>query len=99
MKHKKCKRVAIGQSLLTQFARMMVPSTGLAIVSGKRAIDQESIWPMTDCLVTPVDSSTVVALFCQMSLNVNFQRFPTLDAGRLVNAPKMSAHHRGIYHF
>ena len=52
MKHKKCKRVAIGQSLLTQFARMMVPSTGLAIVSGKRAIDQESIWPMTDCLVT-----------------------------------------------
>lgn len=41
MKHKKCKRVAIGQSLLTQFARMMVPSTGLAIVSGKRANDQE----------------------------------------------------------
>lgn len=33
------------------------------------------------------------------SLNVNFQRFPTLDAKKLVNAPKMSAHHRGICHF
>ena len=32
-------------------------------------------------------------------LNVNFQRFPTLDAKKLVNAPKMSAHHRGICHF
>ena len=31
--------------------------------------------------------------------NVNFQRFPTLDAKKLVNAPKMSAHHRGICHF
>lgn len=31
--------------------------------------------------------------------NVNFQRFPTLEARRFVNAPKMSAHHRGIYHF
>ena len=30
---------------------------------------------------------------------VNFQRFPTLDAKKLVNAPKMSAHHRGICHF
>ena len=30
---------------------------------------------------------------------VNFQRFPTLEARRFVNAPKMSAHHRGIYHF
>ncbi|MEY8408768.1 MerR family transcriptional regulator, partial [Parasutterella excrementihominis] len=27
-------------------------------------------------------------------INVNFQRFPTLDAKKLVNAPKMSAHHR-----
>ena len=36
----------------------------------------------------------------QMRLtNVNFQRFPTLDAKKLVNAPKMSAHHRGICHF
>ncbi len=33
------------------------------------------------------------------SLDVNFQRFPTLDAKKLVNAPKMSAHHRGICHF
>ncbi len=33
------------------------------------------------------------------SYNVNFQRFPTLDAKKLVNAPKMSAHHRGICHF
>ena len=33
------------------------------------------------------------------SQNVNFQRFPTLDAKKLVNAPKMSAHHRGICHF
>ena len=32
-------------------------------------------------------------------INVNFQRFPTLDAKKLVNAPKMSAHHRGICHF
>ena len=32
-------------------------------------------------------------------MNVNFQRFPTLDAKKLVNAPKMSAHHRGICHF
>lgn len=32
-------------------------------------------------------------------LFVNFQRFPTLDAKKLVNAPKMSAHHRGICHF
>ncbi len=32
-------------------------------------------------------------------LYVNFQRFPTLDAKKLVNAPKMSAHHRGICHF
>ena len=31
--------------------------------------------------------------------HVNFQRFPTLDAKKLVNAPKMSAHHRGICHF
>ena len=31
--------------------------------------------------------------------SVNFQRFPTLDAKKLVNAPKMSAHHRGICHF
>ena len=30
---------------------------------------------------------------------VNFKRFPTLDAKKLVNAPKMSAHHRGICHF
>ena len=30
---------------------------------------------------------------------VNFQRFPTLDARKLVNGPKMSAHHRGICHF
>lgn len=35
----------------------------------------------------------------QGSLDVNFQRFPTLDAKKLVNAPKMSAHHRGICHF
>ena len=34
-----------------------------------------------------------------VSSNVNFQRFPTLDAKKLVNAPKMSAHHRGICHF
>lgn len=34
-----------------------------------------------------------------ISLTVNFQRFPTLDAKKLVNAPKMSAHHRGICHF
>ena len=34
-----------------------------------------------------------------VSLFVNFQRFPTLDAKKLVNAPKMSAHHRGICHF
>ena len=34
-----------------------------------------------------------------VALNVNFQRFPTLDAKKLVNAPKMSAHHRGICHF
>lgn len=33
------------------------------------------------------------------SEDVNFQRFPTLDAKKLVNAPKMSAHHRGICHF
>ena len=33
------------------------------------------------------------------SKDVNFQRFPTLDAKKLVNAPKMSAHHRGICHF
>ena len=33
------------------------------------------------------------------SKGVNFQRFPTLDAKKLVNAPKMSAHHRGICHF
>ena len=32
-------------------------------------------------------------------VNVNFQRFSTLEARRFVNAPKMSAHHRGIYHF
>ena len=35
----------------------------------------------------------------QLTRNVNFQRFPTLDAKKLVNAPKMSAHHRGICHF
>ena len=34
-----------------------------------------------------------------MPIGVNFQRFPTLDAKKLVNAPKMSAHHRGICHF
>lgn len=33
------------------------------------------------------------------SVTVNFQRFPTLDARKLVNGPKMSAHHRGICHF
>lgn len=33
---------------------------------------------------------------CQV---VNFQRFSTLDARKLVNGPKMSAHHRGICHF
>ena len=37
-------------------------------------------------------------VFTQIS-DVNFQRFPTLDAKKLVNAPKMSAHHRGICHF
>ena len=35
----------------------------------------------------------------QELIAVNFQRFPTLDAKKLVNAPKMSAHHRGICHF
>ena len=35
----------------------------------------------------------------EATYNVNFQRFPTLDAKKLVNAPKMSAHHRGICHF
>ena len=90
MKHKKCKRVAIGQSLLTQFARMMVPSTGLAIVSGKRANDQESIWPMTDCLVTPVDSSTVVALFYQLSLKTSDALGPQESQIALMNA---LAHH------
>lgn len=35
----------------------------------------------------------------RLDYNVNFQRFPTLDAKKLVNAPKMSAHHRGICHF
>ena len=34
-----------------------------------------------------------------LQADVNFQRFPTLDAKKLVNAPKMSAHHRGICHF
>ena len=33
------------------------------------------------------------------AIDVNFQRFSTLEARRFVNAPKMSAHHRGIYHF
>ena len=42
---------------------------------------------------TPISESKI-AVFC-----VNFQRFPTLDAKKLVNAPKMSAHHRGICHF
>ena len=40
---------------------------------------------------------------CKVTLseqkNMNFQRFPTLDAKKLVNAPKMSANHRGICHF
>ena len=39
------------------------------------------------------------AIVSQKTLDVNFQRFPTLDAKKLVNAPKMSAHHRGICHF
>ena len=39
------------------------------------------------------------AMAVSASSIVNFQRFPTLDAKKLVNAPKMSAHHRGICHF
>jgi hypothetical protein len=46
--------------------------------------------------ITPEEESS---LFSQAGKVVNFQRFPTLDAKKLVNAPKMSAHHRGICHF
>ena len=41
----------------------------------------------------------ILTLFGFAAYIVNFQRFPTLDAKKLVNAPKMSAHHRGICHF
>lgn len=43
--------------------------------------------------------AALVLLYSGLLLGVNFQRFPTLDAKKLVNAPKMSAHHRGICHF
>ena len=54
------------------------------------------------CIRRPI-FATVLSLFIILAglvaLSVNFQRFPTLDAKKLVNAPKMSAHHRGICHF
>ena len=46
----------------------------------------------------PISSEEKTLLQLAASI-VNFQRFPTLDAKKLVNAPKMSAHHRGICHF
>ena len=46
-----------------------------------------------------ISSSFIPAFIDNFETNVNFQRFPTLDAKKLVNAPKMSAHHRGICHF
>ena len=42
---------------------------------------------------------TIFPIVEDFTYTVNFQRFPTLDAKKLVNAPKMSAHHRGICHF
>ena len=64
--------------------------------------------------VGPITAAMMVVLLCNPTVFkngrdfaaylglapiVNFQRFPTLDAKKLVNAPKMSAHHRGICHF
>ena len=51
----------------------------------------EEDFPMT--VIVKLDSAQAAVS------DVNFQRFPTLDAKKLVNAPKMSAHHRGICHF
>ena len=50
-------------------------------------------------LILIVDDESKIRRLLAQNLDVNFQRFPTLDAKKLVNAPKMSAHHRGICHF
>ena len=53
-----------------------------------------------DVALNKLISNGVIQVPPEDELNyVNFQRFPTLDAKKLVNAPKMSAHHRGICHF
>ena len=49
--------------------------------------------------VTDIPGEWIAAFSGIAAYFVNFQRFPTLDAKKLVNAPKMSAHHRGICHF
>lgn len=58
-----------------------------------------TVWPVVpprvDYALTPTGESIKPIL----TAIVNFQRFSTLDARKLVNGPKMSAHHRGICHF
>lgn len=51
------------------------------------------------CGLLGIESILALTPQAKGRVDVNFQRFPTLDAKKLVNAPKMSAHHRGICHF
>ena len=60
------------------------------------SIDQVEVFKENGDVIGTVKVSGVRSIEAAI---VNFQRFPTLDAKKLVNAPKMSAHHRGICHF
>ena len=71
------------------------------VVSEKAQEELQEIYDYIADTGFPQTAEKVIAELKEaiLSLNVNFQRFPTLDAKKLVNAPKMSAHHRGICHF
>ena len=65
----------------------------------KTQIIREALQPLFRKVLDEPERITLSNTEFQALLDVNFQRFPTLDAKKLVNAPKMSAHHRGICHF
>ena len=87
---------------LAESLKFLLEPEGWKVVSYLSAEDYlKSDAPSVEgCLLLDIRMPGLSGLELQEKMkDVNFQRFPTLDAKKLVNAPKMSAHHRGICHF
>ena len=78
-----------GRQLVSSPASLESLSSDLSTLLERQSLDKQAVF----------ETRSAGCLILQRLYDVNFQRFPTLDAKKLVNAPKMSAHHRGICHF